>query len=124
MGRLSNIEMERQQLPAIQYIIEDEETLQTSRFECEYRATRREEMTRLLLLNGCSEVTWLFPEDTGFYQPIVVAKKKAWRLKLIKKAPPDTSSSGGFTVYFKISSAASLKEQHTGTPASSSVSRL
>ena len=36
----------------IQYIIEDEETLQISKFECEYRATRREEMTYLLLESG------------------------------------------------------------------------
>ncbi len=59
----------------IQYIIDDEETLHISKFECEYRATRREEMTKLLIENGCSEVIWKFPEETGFYQPIVVAKK-------------------------------------------------
>ena len=58
-----------------QYIIDDEEPLQISKFECEYRATRREEMTKLLLANGCREVHWLFPEETGFYQPIVIAKK-------------------------------------------------
>ena len=58
-----------------QYIIDDEETLQISKFECEYRATRREELTKLLLHCGCSEVDWKFPEDTGFYQPIVVARK-------------------------------------------------
>lgn len=59
----------------IQYIIEDGQALQVSKFECEYRATRRAEMTRLLLENGCAEVQWLFPEETGFYQPIVIAKK-------------------------------------------------
>ena len=58
-----------------QYIIEDEKTLQISKFECEYRAVRREELTNLLLSHGCSEVLWKFPEDTGFYQPIVVARK-------------------------------------------------
>lgn len=58
-----------------QYIIDDEETLQISRFDCEYRATRREELTNLLVANGCSEVVWKFPEETGFYQPIVIAKK-------------------------------------------------
>jgi len=58
-----------------QYIIDDEETLQISKFDCEYRATRREELTDLLLANGCSKVEWKFPEETGFYQPIVVAKK-------------------------------------------------
>ena len=59
----------------IQYIVDDGDSLQISKSECEYRATRREEMTNLLKANGCSEVVWLFPEETGFYQPIVVAKK-------------------------------------------------
>lgn len=59
----------------IQYIIDDEDSLQVSKFECEYRATRREELTDLLKENGCSEVVWLFPEETGFYQPVVVARK-------------------------------------------------
>ena len=59
----------------IQYIIDDEDPLQISKFECEYRATRREEMTELLMANGCRKVVWLFPDETGFYQPIVVARK-------------------------------------------------
>ena len=59
----------------IQYIIDDQADLQVSKFVCEYRATRREELTGLLRAAGCSTVQWLFPEETGFYQPIVVAKK-------------------------------------------------
>ena len=58
-----------------QYIIDDEESLQISKFECDYRATRRDELTRLFLMNGCIDVTWKMPEETGFYQPIVIAKK-------------------------------------------------
>ena len=58
-----------------QYIIEDEATLQVNKFECEYRATRREELSELFADKGCSEVVWLFPEETGFYQPIIVARK-------------------------------------------------
>ena len=58
-----------------QYIINDEETLQAGKFDCEYRAVRREELTALLLAAGCSKVDWKFPEETGFYQPIVIAKK-------------------------------------------------
>ena len=58
-----------------QYIIDDEGTLQISKFDCEYRAIRREELTSLLVANGCREVVWKFPEETGFYQPIVIAKK-------------------------------------------------
>ena len=59
----------------IQYIIDDEETTTISKFECEYRATRREEITKLLYENGCHKVHWELPEKTGFYQPIVIAKK-------------------------------------------------
>ena len=59
----------------VQYIIDDEESLHISKFECEYRATRREEFTQRLLANGCTDVEWLFPEQTGFYQPIFVARK-------------------------------------------------
>ena len=55
-----------------QYIIDDEETLQISKFDCEYRATPRAELTALLNASGCSRVAWLFPEETGFYQPIVI----------------------------------------------------
>lgn len=59
-----------------QYIIDDEDALQISRFDCEYRATRREELTSLLEANGCSNVVWKFPEETGFYQPFVIAAKQ------------------------------------------------
>lgn len=59
----------------IQYIIEDEETTQVSKFECEYRATKREELTELIKAAGCREVFWELPEATGFYQPVVIAKK-------------------------------------------------
>ena len=54
---------------------DDESTLQIHRFECEYRATRRAELTDLLLAGGCTKVLWKLPEETGFYQPIVVARR-------------------------------------------------
>ncbi len=58
-----------------QYIIDDEENLQICKFVCEYRAIRREKLTNLLLSSGCSQVIWKFPEESGFYQPIVIARK-------------------------------------------------
>ena len=58
-----------------QYIIDDEDTLRVAKFDCEYRAVRREELTNLLRCSGCGEVIWKFPAETGFYQPIVVARK-------------------------------------------------
>ncbi len=59
----------------VQYIINDDGNIKTSKFECEYRAVTRAELTDLLLKNGCSKVEWKFPDETGFYQPIVIAKK-------------------------------------------------
>lgn len=58
-----------------QYIINDGEQLDVSRFTCQYRATRRQELTDLFTACGC-QVDWLMPETTGFYQPILVAKKQ------------------------------------------------
>ena len=59
----------------IQYVIEDSDNLIVSKFECEYRATKREELTNLFINNGCKNVVWLFPKESNFYQPIFVAKK-------------------------------------------------
>ena len=59
----------------IQYIIDDGETTRLSKFECDYRAVRRQEITALLRESGCGAVRWEMPEDTGFYQPIVLARK-------------------------------------------------
>lgn len=58
-----------------QYIIEDERDLRISKFDCEYRATCRGELTQVLKAVGMAEVEWKLPAETGFYQPVVVAKK-------------------------------------------------
>ncbi len=58
-----------------QYIIDDEKQLSVSKFDCEYRAVVRDELTRHLLSCGFTNVEWKFPKETGFYQPIVVAMK-------------------------------------------------
>ena len=59
----------------VQYIIDDGEALKVGKFECEYRATKREELTNLFMSCGCKKVVWKFPEETGFYQPIIFAQK-------------------------------------------------
>ena len=68
-------EWEGEKYKLIQYIIEDGKELEVNKFECEYRATRRGELTELLTSAGCKNVEWKFPEETGFYQPILIAKK-------------------------------------------------
>jgi glycine/sarcosine N-methyltransferase len=39
-----------------------------------YRAMMREELTAVLHHAGFIEVRWLMPADSGFYQPIVLAR--------------------------------------------------
>lgn len=59
----------------VQYIIDDEETLAVRKYECEYRAVRRAELTELLSAAGFSRVSWHMPEETDYYQPVVTAQK-------------------------------------------------
>jgi len=56
--------------------LEDGPSLSARKYVCRYRAVRREELTALLLNSGCGDVVWKFPEETGFYQPIVLARKR------------------------------------------------
>ena len=59
----------------IQYIIDDGEKLGVEKYECMYRAVRRDELTSLLKDFGCKDVKWLFSEESGYYQPVLVARK-------------------------------------------------
>ncbi len=59
----------------IQYIIEDGKNLTVDKFECEYRAVTRKELADLFLECGAKGVAWIFPDKSGFYQPIIVVKK-------------------------------------------------
>ena len=68
-------EWEGENYHLVQYIIDDEEMLQIGKFECEYRAVRKRELTDLFLANGFSGVSWKTPEESAFYQPIVVARR-------------------------------------------------
>lgn len=38
-----------------------------------YRAVLREEVTAILASSGFANVRWLFPNESGFYQPVVIA---------------------------------------------------
>jgi SAM-dependent methyltransferase len=43
--------------------------------ETQYRALRRDELTAFLAIAGFDGVTWHTPEESGYYQPIVTARK-------------------------------------------------
>jgi len=96
MGALDGVAFPR--IIKVQYLVDDEDTLQVSKFICEYRATRRQELTDLLMEHGCCDVRWIFPEETGFYQPIVVAKKQVitrTSFSSCKHQPPNAEAFGG-----------------------------
>jgi len=44
-------------------------------FATEYRCLLRDELASALTSAGFEQVQWLMPEESGFYQPIVLAKK-------------------------------------------------
>lgn len=67
---------EQENYRLVQYIIDDEASLGIRRFECEYRAVRRTELTALLQTAGFSEVRWQMPEESGYYQPVVTARRR------------------------------------------------
>ncbi len=47
---------------------------QTSHVSTVYRALRRDELSGILADVGFREITWLMPEESGYYQPIVTAR--------------------------------------------------
>jgi len=44
-------------------------------FLSEYRCLLRGELSAALELAGFEQVQWLMPQESGFYQPIVLARK-------------------------------------------------
>jgi glycine/sarcosine N-methyltransferase len=47
----------------------------TSNRSTRYRGILRSELSRLLAENGFTDIVWYQPEDTDYYQPIVVARR-------------------------------------------------
>jgi SAM-dependent methyltransferase len=47
----------------------------TQHFVSEYRCLRREELSLALSTAGFKQVEWRMPAQTGFYQPIVLARR-------------------------------------------------
>jgi SAM-dependent methyltransferase len=54
--------------------VQSGQTWTTHHFISEYRCLLREELTKALQSNGFREIQWLMPAESGFYQPLVVAK--------------------------------------------------
>jgi 2-polyprenyl-3-methyl-5-hydroxy-6-metoxy-1,4-benzoquinol methylase len=59
-----------------QFVLKESDTgWQTSHYATRYRALLREEFTQTLRLAGLAEVRWHMPEESGYYQPVVTARK-------------------------------------------------
>ncbi|MBI3304490.1 MAG: methyltransferase domain-containing protein [Deltaproteobacteria bacterium] len=48
----------------------------TAHYATEYRALLRDEFSKILRDAGFAEICWHMPEDSGYYQPIVTARKR------------------------------------------------
>lgn len=57
-----------------QYIIEDGDDLQIHKFASVYRAITKAELTGVFNDAGFRNIQWLMPEQSGFYQPIMIAQ--------------------------------------------------
>jgi len=53
-----------------------ESAWQTFHFTATYRAVLRDELRDILRRAGFANVRWLLPSDSGFYQPIFIARRK------------------------------------------------
>ena len=51
-------------------------TIETKKFSFSYRALKRNVLNQSLEKVGFQNIKWLMPEESGFYQPIVIAQKK------------------------------------------------
>ena len=58
------------------FVISTNETgWQTSSYTTRFRAWQRRDVSRILAKAGLSNIEWHMPEQSGFYQPIVTARK-------------------------------------------------
>jgi SAM-dependent methyltransferase len=59
-----------------QFIVTEADTeCRTARFTTNYRALLREDLNRAIGSAGLTDVCWHSPEESGFYQPVVTARK-------------------------------------------------
>jgi len=47
-----------------------------SQYSTQYRALLREELTEILSKAGFVNTRWLMPDETGYYQPIVISHQR------------------------------------------------
>jgi hypothetical protein len=49
----------------------------TTHQSARYRAVLRDELSAILYQAGFSEIRWLMPDESGYYQPIVLARRRS-----------------------------------------------
>jgi len=60
-----------------QFMIQDiNNRWETKHFSANYRALKRHELSTILISCGFTDVRWHMPEESGFYQPMVTARKR------------------------------------------------
>jgi SAM-dependent methyltransferase len=58
------------------FIVQEiEGSWQTQHYTTQYRALLRDELSEILENAGFTQINWLMPEESGYYQPIVIGRK-------------------------------------------------
>jgi hypothetical protein len=59
------------------YLIRDgDDEPKTEHHATRYRALQRDEWTEILRVEGFTEITWRMPAESGYYQPLVTARRR------------------------------------------------
>lgn len=58
---------------------------ETKSFRTRYRAWRRSELTALMSEVGFTDIRWLNPEESGYYQPIAVARQRTGTKRTVQQ---------------------------------------
>jgi SAM-dependent methyltransferase len=56
--------------------VQDSDGWETRHFASEYRCLQRAELTKALDAAGFEQVRWLMPDESGYYQPLVLARRR------------------------------------------------
>jgi glycine/sarcosine N-methyltransferase len=55
--------------------VQSDQEWTTHHFVSEYRCLLRNELSNVMQANGFSDIRWLMPEESGFYQPLVLGRR-------------------------------------------------
>jgi len=58
-----------------EYVMFDKDKIKVDKFACTYRAYKKDEITKLVKAAGFKSIKWLVADESGYHQPIFIARK-------------------------------------------------